>query len=236
MSNMTTFRPDALWEFLELSIVEFNCFDKLRNVDADEFMRSVYNIAAKRLPDSPLLPDAIIDAISTLWSTTFAILATTGVSAPLSSPMNGTAIHSVEVSRLVVVSPIAYIILSVLVVVALLNISLFFYADQESMLFEEPVGLVSAAGILHKSSVNEVVDELVRGQGFDGRVTAAFERGDELMKDRYRFDERQGRIIRYQNAGTPRKSWAESLIKWASEMVVSNNLLTRFRGRERIQD
>jgi hypothetical protein len=233
---MTTFRPDLLWRFFELNIVEFNCFDQLRNVDADEFLRNVYSMAAKRLPESPLLPEAIIDAVSTLWSTTFAVLASTELFKPSSPPVNGTGIHSAEVSRLIVVSPIAYIILSILIVVTLLNISLFFYTSQESILLEEPVGLVSAAGILHKSSVNEIVDELVKGQGFDGKVTAAMERGDELTTDRYRFDEKQGRIVRYKGAGTPRKSWWKSLIEWAREMIVSNNLLNRFRRREGIQN
>lgn len=174
---------------------EFNCFDQLRNIDADEFMRNVYSIAAKRLPDSPLLPEAIIDAASTLWSTTFAVLASTELFKPSSPPVNGTGIYSSEMSRLIVVSPIAYIILSVLIVVAVLNISLFFYASQESILLEEPVGLVSAAGILHESSVNEIVDELVKGQGFDGKVTAAMKRGDELMTDRYHATRNRGGLF-----------------------------------------
>lgn len=105
-----------------------------------------------------------------------------------------------------------------LIVVAFLNVSLFFYASQESILLEEPVGLVSAAGILYKSDVNETVDELVKGHGFDGKVTAAMRRGDELMTDRYRFDEKQGRIVRHEGAGTPRRSWWKSLLEWMSDL------------------
>jgi len=201
-----------------MNIPEFNCFDQLRNVDADEFMRNVYSIAAKRLPDSPLLPEAIIRAASTLWSTTFAVLASTELFKTLNPPTNGTGIYLAEVSRLIVVSPIAYIILSVLIVVALLNISLFFYATQESILLEEPVGLVSAAGTLYKSDVNQVVDELVRGPGgFDGRVTAAIKRGDELMVDHYCFAESERRIVLNRSAGIGRTSWWQSLIEWARE-------------------
>ncbi|CZR57693.1 uncharacterized protein PAC_07582 [Phialocephala subalpina] len=214
LSNMTTFRPALLSRFFELNIPEFNCFDQLRNVDADEFMRNVYSIAAKRLPDSPLLPEAIIDAASVLWSTTFAVLASTELFKPSNHLINGTGIHSVEVSRLIVVSPIAYIILSVLIVVALLNVSLFFYASQESILLEEPVGLVSAAGILHNSSVNEIVDELVTRHGFNGMVAATMSLEEEMMTDRYRFDENQGRIVRYRGAGIPRKGWWKSMIEW----------------------
>jgi hypothetical protein len=180
-SNMTEIRPEGLWLYFELNMPAFNCFKILRNVDADEFMRNVYNLAAKRLPISPLLPGAIIDAALTLWSTTFAVLASIELFTPTSAPLNGTGIYSEEVSRLIVVSPIAYIILSFLAIVALLNISLFFYANRESMLLEEPVGLVSAAGILHQSEVNEIVDRLFRKPGFNGKVTAAMKREDGFV-------------------------------------------------------
>jgi hypothetical protein len=219
LTNTTTFRPDLLWRLFEMNIPEFNCFDKLRNVDADEFMRNVYTLSYKSLPSSPLLPSAIIDSASSLWITTFAVLASTELFKPLSSGRNGTGVYEKEVSRLIVVSPIAYIILCVLIVVALLNISLFFYAREESILLEEPVGLVSAAGILHRSDVNELVNGVVREEGFDGRVTATMRRKDKLMTDRYRFDDREveRRIVRYEGVGIPRRSWWRSLIEWARE-------------------
>jgi hypothetical protein len=148
-----------------------------------------------------LLPDAIIEAASILWSTTFAVLASTEAFKVLSPPLNGTVIHNTEVSRLVVVSPIAYIILAVLMVVAILNISLFFYASERSILLEEPVGLVSAAGILHRSTVNVIVDKFVTGSRFDGRITEYMKNKDELMIDRYSFDEQQRRIIKHGSIG-----------------------------------
>ncbi|KAH8667928.1 hypothetical protein BGZ60DRAFT_564229 [Tricladium varicosporioides] len=226
--NATNFRPDILWRIFENNMPEFNCFDQLSNVDADEFMRNVYNIAAKRLPDSPLLPEAIIHAASTLWSTTFAVLASTELFTPSSPPMNGTGIYSTEMNRLVVVSPIAYIILSILTIVALLNISLFFYSNQESILLEEPVGLVGAAGILHGSIINKMFDEFVKEPGFDGRIAASMKRADKLMISRYRFDNIRRVIVRYGGVGTPRKSWWKSLTEWAWEQIVSNFPLNRF--------
>jgi hypothetical protein len=243
-SKMTEFRPDVLLKFLELNIQEFNCFDQQRNVVADEFMRTVYSMAAKRIPGSPLIPDAIIDAALSLWSTTFAVLASTELFKTLSPTINATGIHSATVSRLIVVSPIAYIILGVLGIVVLLNISLFFEANEKSILLEEPVGLVSAAGILHNSTVSEKVGELVQERGFDGKVTAAVKRRDELMTERYRFHKeegRRGRIVHYEGPGIPMKTWWRSLIGWAREMIVSNALVEwtrrlrdRIMGRQRL--
>lgn len=227
---MTTFRPNPFSVFFELNMPIFNCFDQLSNVAADEFMRNVYNIAVKRSPDSPMLPEAIIDAASSLWSTTFAVLASTELFRPINPLLNGTGIHSAEVSRLIVVSPIAYIILSVLIVIALLNISLFFYAEEESILLEEPVGLVSAAGILHNSSVNEIVNELMR-QDVNGKITAAMKRADKLLKDRYHFDKQQRKIVRYEGAGTQRRTWWRSFFEWVKETIVSNTWFNKFFGR-----
>lgn len=229
---MTKFRPGALWYLLEKELLDFNCFDATRNVNSYEFGRHVYRIAAQRFPVSPMLPAAIIDATQTLFSTTFAVLASTTLFQPVVSPVaNVTGVYSAQESRLIVVSTVAYIILSVLVIVALLNITLFFYARYESILLEEPVGLVSAAGILHNSDVNGMVQELVEVRGFDGRVTHAIKKEDKLMTDRYCFDDREGRIIRYKNAGTPRKSWWKWMAEWARDTMIPTNLINRYRRR-----
>jgi len=215
--------------FLEKELLDFGCFDKTNTVFSDEFGRYVYRLTSKTFPASPLLPEAIIDAVQTLFSTTFAVLASTELFKPISSPLNATGIHSAEESRLIVVSPVAYIIISILSIVAILNICLFFYARQESILLEEPVGLVSAAGILHNSDVNKMVGRLVNEPGYDGKITKAMDRNDEFMTDRYRFDERQKRIVRHAGAGTPRRSWRKWMVEWARESMSTNTLVNRFR-------
>lgn len=194
-SNTSQFRPDTVWRFFEMGIQALNCYDTFSNVDGNEFARYVYRIASKNNPISPLLPGTIIDAAQTLFATAFAVFASTALFKPTRSPVNGTGVRSVQETRLVVVSPIAYIVLGVLTIVAILNMSLFFYAHQESMLYEEPVGLLGMSGILHKSDVNELVARLAENPDFKGKTTEAATKEDKLHQRRYRFDEKEKRIV-----------------------------------------
>jgi hypothetical protein len=200
-SNGSQFRPDAIWRFFEMGIQESGCYDPASHVDSNEFGRYVYKIAAKENPTAPLLPEAIIDAAQTLFTSTFAVFTSTDLFKPTSSPLKGSGVHSVQDTRLIVVSPVAYIILAVLSTAALLNISLFFYARQPSMLYEEPVGLVSFAGILHNSDLNTMVTRLVQGPNFNGRTIEAAIKVENLDQQRYYFSETEKRIIRL--AGPP---------------------------------
>ncbi|MCJ1249111.1 hypothetical protein MMC30_006334 [Trapelia coarctata] len=193
-SNTSQFRPDALWRFFEMGIQDPGCFDPLSNVASNEFGRYMYKIAYKKNPVSPLLPGAIIDAAQTLFTTTFAVFASTALFKPTSSPLDGTGVYSVEETRLIVVSPIAYIILGVLSVVAILNISLFFYTRQKSMLSEEPVGLLSIAWILHDSVVNTMVADLAKGSNFNGKTKEPAMRNDQKIPQHYYFDKNDGTI------------------------------------------
>ncbi|KAF7510034.1 hypothetical protein GJ744_007138 [Endocarpon pusillum] len=194
-SNTSQFRPDALWRFFETEIQAPSCLDPMTNVRSNEFGLYVYKIASKKNPASPLLPETIIDAAEMLFTTTFAVFASTVLFKPTSSPLNGIGTHSVQETRVVVVSPVAYFILGVLVTIAVLNMSLFFYARQESMLCEEPVGLISIAGILHNSDVNAMVEGLVGDRSFKGKTREAAKRVDKFNQRCYRFDKTEKRIV-----------------------------------------
>ncbi|KAH0543158.1 hypothetical protein FGG08_002503 [Glutinoglossum americanum] len=194
-SNASQFRPDALWRFFEKGIQDPGCFDPLNRISDTEFGRYVYKIASKENPASPLVPEAVINASHTLFATTFAVFASTALFRLASSPLNGTGIHSAEETRLIVVSLVAYIVLGVLAAVAILNISLFFYARQESMLYEKPVGLLSMAGILHNSDVMDVIDTLAKRPNFNGKPTEALMKEGELVEQLYQFNEEKKRIV-----------------------------------------
>jgi hypothetical protein len=194
-SNTSQFRPEALWRFFEMEIQYTGCFDPASNVDTNEFGRYVYKISSNKNPASPLLPEAIIYATQTLFTTTFAVFASTDLFKPTSFPLNGSGVHSVEETRLFVVSPVASIILGVLFAATVLNIFLFFYARQESMLYEEPVGLLSMSGILHNSDLNTMVKKLAQEPNFNGKTTEAAIKEENLDQQRYYFNERDKKII-----------------------------------------
>ena len=135
-----------------------------------------------------------MDAAQMLFATTFAVLASTVLFKPRTSPLNGTAVHSVEETRLIVVSPVAYIVLGVLSAIAILNIALFFYARQASMLHDEPVGLIGAAEILLNSDVIAMVHRLAQKTDLDGKITKAVMEEDKLCRRHWYFKEK-GRVI-----------------------------------------
>jgi len=91
------------------------------------------------------------------------------------------------------------------------------------------VGLVSGAGILRQSEVNEIVDKLFRKPRFNGKVTAAMKREDGFVEDRYRFDDQQKKIYQIRGEGTPPKSRWKRLGEWARESIISNPLMDRIR-------
>jgi hypothetical protein len=166
-------------------------------MDANEFGRYAYKIANKINPVSPLHPDAMASAAQMLFTTTFAVFASTSLFKPASSPLNSTGIYSTDETRLIVVSPVAYVILGVLGTVALLNIFLFYYARQKSILYEEPVGLLSMAGILHKSDVNTMIENIVLEADFNGKTTEVVLEEGKLDGQRYYFKESEKRIAQF---------------------------------------
>jgi hypothetical protein len=195
LTNTSEFRPMAIWRFFEMQIQSSMYFDPVRNVESNEFGQYVYKMATKAYSASPLLPEGLIDVTQTLFSTTFAVFASTALFKPRPVPLNSTGIHMIQETRLIVVSPIAYIILGVLVVVVFLNVCLFFYARQESMLFEEPIGLLSFCGILYNSDVHTMIGRLAEEPDFDGKTTETTIKKCGLERRLYRFDEGEKRIV-----------------------------------------
>jgi len=80
------------------------------------------------------------------------------------------------------VEPVGYIILTILSITAILNASIFYYAQEKSILKEEPYGLLSAAGILCNSDVNKgMMAEIVQK---DNSSRRARETAQELYRMR----------------------------------------------------
>ena len=167
----------------------------MSDVDSNEFGQHVYGISSQKNMTSPLSPETIRDAAEILFSTTFAVFASTVLFRPTNSPQNGTGVRSLDETRLIVVSPIAYIILAILIIVAGLNISLFFYARQESMLWEEPVGLLSMSAILRKSDVNAIVEEIANQAGYNGTIKSSAVKEFEANHRDFVFDKVNNKII-----------------------------------------
>jgi Protein of unknown function (DUF3433) len=176
-TKATEFRLETFWRTFEQDLQTLVTFEHKSDVDANDFGRYAYYLAARNSPSSPLDPGAITDAVSVLFAVCFAVLSATQLFKPLSPPMESSGISSTSVSRIIVVWQVAYTIIAMLFLIALLNIGLFFYSRQESILLEEPAGLLSYAGILHESDdIKDMIQEVQRDSHYNGRTLSTANR------------------------------------------------------------
>ena len=102
----------------------------------------------------------------------------------------------VKEKRLFVVPVVAYVILGVLGVTALLNICLFYSAKQESMLREEPFSLISYAGILHKSEdIKAIMTNIVDRHRDPRRARETAKTMYRVEDTKWMYDTKSGKII-----------------------------------------
>ena len=86
-------------------------------------------------------------------------------------------------TRLFVVTPVAYTVVGILCFILICNIFLFIYAERNhSILYEEPIGLLGNAALLHESDVSVFVSEFreKHKKKYDKR---------EFVKERYTVKE-----------------------------------------------
>lgn len=198
--------PDPVWEFFENGIHDPGCYDPQSNVVSNsEFARYVYLIstlisssptnATENSTSSPLLPANIMAAAGALFSTTFAVFASTTLFQPTENPLNGNGIYQMSETRMIVVTPMAYVIVSILSVIAILNALLFLHVRQESILCEEPVGLLSVAALLHGSDVSKLAGEIVERDGYSGKILETIKGDGGLGMEKWFWDVETRRIL-----------------------------------------
>lgn len=160
--------------YFETSIQSFACNDPSTDFSSTNvYGRQIYTLASKAHPESPLLPEAIEEAAQILFTSIYAMLLTTSLFEPISPAINGTGIKTTNMTRLVIMAPIAYTLLILLLAVAVAIVSMFWYARKPNILDEEPIGLVSAGLILHNSTVMQLMKKVQRGSGCNGRLLNA---------------------------------------------------------------
>ena len=190
----------VLRRYLELTINTFQCFDVLTTVEGNQLVKYIYRLSSKINPAEPFHPETMANATRIMLETTYAIFAATSLFKPLSSPVNSTGTRIVSEKRLYVVGPVSYVVLCVLTITAFLNIGIFEYVGTKSILKEEPYGLLNAAGILYKSTINQtMIGEIVSSEdGSAGRARTAGKKKWEWKKSkdvRCYYDHGKGYIV-----------------------------------------
>jgi hypothetical protein len=153
----TEFRPVGA-DVFEVDVVSFFQLDPKGDYIADLLGFSVYQLAQKRNPGSPMDSLTMKDAIGSMWQSIFAVMTTTFlIRTPEPRKVPGRQTSSEN--RLFIYPPIAWAIVSIIVVVALCNMLLILHAERNhSMLKEEPKGLFGAAVLLSEGAVAAYVE------------------------------------------------------------------------------
>jgi hypothetical protein len=170
--------------YFERTLQQISTFNPTTNIDSNDFRRQLYVLASMSHPGSQFLPEAISEAAQVLFSSVHAVFVSTAILQPAADPVASTAFMTTKQQKLVVVSPIAYVLIGILSYVALAIISMFWYGTQPNILLGAPTGLLSYAMILHGSNLHELVSEAVREWGRGTRLVQKI-RERSVLERRY---------------------------------------------------
>lgn len=192
--DSTSFQP-AFYTASERIVGDYTSFDPSNTFETNALGFSVYNYAKTKDSTSPMQPEIIKNAAEELWTTLYAGLATTQLFNPAQSPRTAQGILSAPVTRLYVITPVAYAVVGVLVAILLCNICLFVYAERHpSILREEPIGLLGNAELLYWSDVGRFVEEFRKNHETEKNIRDCV-KDDFTMKElKCWWDNEQGRI------------------------------------------
>ena len=147
------------WNF-ETQINEPAIFDNTASTSAPDFGRVILAYSKKKSPHNYLDSHNVLEATTTIWTSTFAMMASTF----LWQQADGgrvTGLMEDPAVRLLIVDPIADILLTVLSIIAVSTPWIAWYVYQyKSCQYEERSGLLSWAIMLHRSGLDGLVTDL----------------------------------------------------------------------------
>jgi hypothetical protein len=163
-------RP-MMWRLLENNLSQYKQLDPRGSVSSsDTFSTVVYEIATRLNPHNPLDSANVQKALEQAWSGVFAYVAATAVIEAPSTRILDAQISSIT-TRLFVVTPVAWTIVVIMLLVLICNALLMRYAEvSTSILEEEPVGLLGSAILLHDSDLSNLVADRRRQVSNDEKV------------------------------------------------------------------
>ena len=184
-SNVT--KPEW-WRSFELQLQTIQEYDSYGTVSETVLGRLIIALAGRDYPHSFLQAHNLINATSSVFQSTYAILAAADFYKPALTPILISATLYSSETRLLVSSPVAYTIVGVLVAILALLVWTQLYARQHrSILYEEPVGLLGHAAVSTGGDMLDIVQATRDEQEFDGRVLAALKGHRSLAGAQCRF-------------------------------------------------
>jgi hypothetical protein len=149
---------------LENVLPTYNSFDPSNTFQTDTLGLIVYELAHARNPHSPLDSDNIRSSMQDIYTSVFSAFACTSLFKQTQDADQVDAILSNWVTRLFVVSPVAWAIVAALLLVLVCHVWLIIKSEGSgSILREEPQGLLGSAALLQDSDVPDLV-AVLRGK------------------------------------------------------------------------
>lgn len=141
------------------------------------------------------MPDVIQNSLEDVFTTFYASLVTNLLLQPAGTPGTGTGELSTPVTRLYVMTPVAYTIVAILSLIFICNILLFIYAERHhSILHEQPKGLLRNASIIVKSDLPDFVSEFRKAHPNEYQIRKFVDNNYTIKDARCYMDESTGRI------------------------------------------
>ena len=173
------------WRTINSHLNLYQFFDVSGDIKADTFGQTVYSYAAKLSGGSTLRPEAVSNATQAVYQTMFAALTETQLMAtrPTAQSLNGTRL--VTTTRLYIVVPVAGALISLLALMLICSVLLFFQAyTKSSVLKEDPVGLLGRAGVLFQSDVLPFIEKFRQEHGPEVKLVEQVEKEYSLKQSR----------------------------------------------------
>lgn len=164
MLGTVVFNPSVAWYTSDFGSVEL-----------------VIYYAEKLAPADKMSAQVLIYAISRVFTSSYRMAVALYAFNNLQKLDTDSATVRTPVTRLFVITWVAYVILSFLVVVLISVGLVFWYVERTpTFLAEEPEGLMSAAGLLMGSELMELIPEIRQQYGYDGRTRKAAKENDMI--------------------------------------------------------
>ncbi|KAK3691218.1 hypothetical protein LTR37_018806 [Vermiconidia calcicola] len=155
---------------------------------SSQFGELVYRDAKAASPESYFSGDVLRLATERVFASTFAVVAQQYLLEP-STPHQVTGTVYQAETRLVIVLPVAYTIVSILLTLLIMLVWISWYGrTHASILYEEPIGMLGVAALLRKSELMEMVDAVHAG-GYGGKVARTIAAVLSKSKSRWEFED-----------------------------------------------
>ncbi|RYO93930.1 hypothetical protein DL764_007906 [Monosporascus ibericus] len=175
-------RLKAPWFLIEVAMLEPVVFNPSVQWSTSEFGSTVLYLAEKQDPTNRLAPAVLMQAIARVFGGVYAVGTAMAAFSPLEVPETDAGVARTLTTRLFVVEWVAYLILTILLAALVLTGWVACYMQRtQSILTEEPEGLLSMAGLLDGSDLMPLVSQIKQQVDYDGRVRRAGKRRDDVM-------------------------------------------------------